>query len=269
MSPALLAFAVMSSITTAVPSGLIATSWCLQELLDHDNNLSKCANSSLGQTTADFETICCDGDIVDTTQDLYNLSGPRKETSIDLDNLVCCGVHGPQAGGFGPPINLATACTEGRATPLVRLAATNTGNAALYAATFTSASFGMTVTGDYIPTETPTCLWAYTKTGVKMRNITVKAADITTLPPSTTDQYGRPIFTTTTMNDGRARASREASLSAANKVTADASSSGATTSSATSLRASRRILPYDQWKRITLSSILLGASLCIPLVLVG
>jgi hypothetical protein len=39
------------------------------------------------------------------------------------------------------------------------------------------------------------CLWVNTKTGVSMTNVTVAAADITTLPAPTTDKFGWPITT--------------------------------------------------------------------------
>ena len=104
---------------------------------------------------------------------------------------------------------MGTACTAGKPTPLTRLAASNTANASLYRVTYTNASLGETATRDYIPTATPTFLWAYTKTGVTLRNVTVRAADIMTLLPATTDVYGRPIYSTSTANGAGAVSSHE------------------------------------------------------------
>lgn len=76
------------------------------------------------------------------------------------------------------------------------MAATNIQNAQNYLATYTSASFGAgTEVGDFIPTQTPYCLWASTGTGVAMQNVTVAAAEISTLPLATTDQFGFPVTT--------------------------------------------------------------------------
>jgi len=167
----------MSSIVTTVPSGPIQT-WCIQEpWFDPDNETRQsCANATQGTTDSDFETICCDGSIVDTTKDIFS-GGP-----IDLANLVCCQPRGPQSGGLLPlPTNAPTECSTGTPMPLASLAATNTDNAQDFLVTYTSASFGETTTGDFIPTETPYCLWAYTASGVALTNITVAAAQITTL----------------------------------------------------------------------------------------
>lgn len=111
---------------------------------------------------------------IDASQDLY---GSRNSTTVDLQDLVCWSVQGPQMGGILPlRTNAYDECAEGTPTPLASLAATNTGNAQLYVVTYTSASFGETTTGDYIPTEMPYCLWADTAHGVAMTEITVPAA---------------------------------------------------------------------------------------------
>ena len=230
----------MSSLTTAIPSGPITTDWCIQAAQDFYDKPNQCANTTLGQTPADFESICCDGAIVDNSQNLY--ARKQRPLSIDLANLTCCRVYGPQTGGIGPINNVGTACTAGTPTPLARLAATNTANAALYRVTYTSASFGETATGDYIPTETPTCLWAYTKTGVTLRNVTVLAAEIMTLPPATTDIYGRPIYSTSAANGAGAVSSYEVSqstgrASATSTATTSAALGGNTTSAHWMLKA--------------------------------
>jgi hypothetical protein len=170
----------MSSIVTAVPTGLIQE-WCIQAPWFGPDR-QECANATRGTTEAGFETICCDGEIVDTAKDLYHSGGGP----INLADLICCRVQGPQMGGIGPiPTNAGTECSTGTPTPLASLAATNTVNVQGYLVTFTSASFGDGTTGDFIPTQTPYCLWAYTASGVSLTNITVPAAQITTL--STTD----------------------------------------------------------------------------------
>jgi hypothetical protein len=140
-----------------------------------------CANSTRGTSDSDFTTICCDGDIIDTKFDLFRSSRGK---SIDLADLVCCRIQGAQTGGLLPlPTNTATECASGTPVPLVSLAATNTQIAQGYLVTYTSASFGTGTTGDFIPTETPYCLWALTK-GVSVTNVTVPAAQITSLSSS-------------------------------------------------------------------------------------
>jgi len=171
---------VMSSIVTAVPSGPIQT-WCVkQPWIDPQNEIrDQCANATQGTTDSDFETICCDGSIVDTAKNLFD-GGP-----VDLADLVCCQPQGPQSGGLQPlPTNAPTECSTGTPIPLASLAATNTDNAQDFLVTYTSASFGYSTTGDFIPTQIPYCLWAYTVSGVSLTNITVPVAQITTLSSS-------------------------------------------------------------------------------------
>lgn len=137
----------------------------------------QCANSTRGTTESDFQTICCDGNIVDTRKDLFRDHGP-----VDLADLVCCRLQGPQMGGLLPlPNGPATGCSTGTHVPLASLAATNTRNAQGYLVTYTSASYGIGTTGDFVPTQTPYCLWAYTASAVAMSNITVPAAQIASL----------------------------------------------------------------------------------------
>jgi hypothetical protein len=117
--------------------------------------------------------------IVDTRKKL--ISG----SAIDLADLVCCQQKGPQMGGLMPlPTNAPTECETGTPVPLASLAATNTRNAQAYLVAYTSASYGSSTIGDYIPTNTPYCLWAYTASGVAMMNVTVAAAQIVTLSSS-------------------------------------------------------------------------------------
>jgi hypothetical protein len=190
--------ATSSSITTAVPSGLITTDWCVQDSLGWHDEPNVCADSDTNPS--DYGTICCAGDIVDTSGGFASITnGNSKTHTLNLDTLVCCHVEGPQQGGFFAIATDRTQCTEGVPTPLASFAATNTANAAIWEATYTSASVSegesTTLTGDFIHRETPKCLWVYTKTGVAMQNVTVAAADITTLPAPTTDEFGYTITT--------------------------------------------------------------------------
>ena len=79
-----------SSITTAVPSGLV-TDWCIQDSIDVEGNANVCGDS--GKHPSDYGTICCAGDIVDTASDTYRY-GYANDT-INLDTLVCCRIEGP------------------------------------------------------------------------------------------------------------------------------------------------------------------------------
>ncbi|KAM0712800.1 hypothetical protein Q7P35_000247 [Cladosporium inversicolor] len=185
-----------SSITTAVPSGVVSSEWCIQNLLDWDDFPNHCADSD--EHPSDYSSICCAGSIVDTESNLFS-SGSTLNRTVNLDTLVCCIQDGPQQGGILPFPNDPMACPDGSPTPLASFAATNTANAAVYEVTYTSASQSAgestTVTGDYIPRKSPMCLWVNTKSGVAMTNVTVAAADITTLPAPTTDKFGWTITT--------------------------------------------------------------------------
>jgi hypothetical protein len=207
-----------TSITTAIPSGLITTDWCIQDSLGWHDEPNVCAESDTNPL--DYGTICCAGDIIDTSGGLASITnGNSKNHTLDLDTLVCCLVEGPQQGGILPLNTDKTQCTEGSPTPLASFAATNTANAAIWAATYTSASFSAgestTVTGDFIHRETPKCLWVYTKTGVAMQNITVAAADITTLPAPTTDEFGYTITTGSMASSSSVSSSTSSSTDAA------------------------------------------------------
>lgn len=243
----------MSSITTAVPSGT-GYDWCIKSLYANfdSTEIAQCANSSRGTTESDFETICCDGMIIDRTRNLWSWqSGP---TYVDLANLVCCHIEGPQQGGLQPilPDNGLT-CTTGTPTPLASMAATNTANAQIYPLTFTSASGVSPNIGDMLWTATPYCLWADTAHGVAMMEVTVPAATISTLPigwpnsndplivpPTPTSTFGVPIASSagaasSTISAGAS--SQSASLSPSSQSAGLSSSSRpeqSTTSSASS-----------------------------------
>jgi len=171
----------MSSTVIAIPSGPIQD-WCIMvPWFDPNATPQQCANATLGTKDSDFQTICCDGQIVDMKVDIYH-NLPFADRHIDLADLVCCRLQGPQAGGFMPLYDgAATQCSTGTPVPLESLAATSTNVAQGYLVTYTSASFGESTVGNFVPTQTPYCLWAYTASGVALTNITVPAAQITTL----------------------------------------------------------------------------------------
>jgi hypothetical protein len=224
-----------SSITTAVPSGLVSD-WCIQDSVDVQGNANVCGDS--GKHPSDYGTICCAGDIVDTASDTYRY-GNANDT-INLDTLVCCRIEGPQAnGGLQAIATDRNQCTEGNATPLASFAATNTANAALWEKTLTSAyqSIGpsTTVIGDYVPLQSPRCLWVYTKTGVALRNVTVPAADITTPPAPTTDAMGPAITTRSSMLNTTVDSVTSVSSSMADATTSVSEPSAASTSAVSSI----------------------------------
>jgi len=99
--------------------------------------------------------------------------------------------------------------------PLASLAATNTDNAVPYLVTYESARGDSTGgVGDWTRTETPTCLWIETADkAVTMVDVTVPAAQITTLPPPTTDQFGYTIVPSTTASTSRSGPTSSAAAS--------------------------------------------------------
>ncbi|OTA98077.1 hypothetical protein M426DRAFT_123868 [Hypoxylon sp. CI-4A] len=201
-----------SSITTSLPTGAIPQ-WCIlpetprKSLFNPGCPATYDQNGTVARST-DFQSICCDGVIVDTSLDLYSsdaaypFSNPDTENStrpVDLADLICCGVSGVQseALSFSPPKNLHTACAAGtQSTPLASLAATNASQASTFPVTYASntptstptpTSGGdpsATVTNDlwgwntgptYGASGTPVCLWVYTQSGVSMAEVTVPA----------------------------------------------------------------------------------------------
>ncbi|OTA64119.1 hypothetical protein K449DRAFT_381050 [Hypoxylon sp. EC38] len=185
----------MSSITTVIPTGPIET-WCVGTLTYYDGTKYQCANETNGTHESDFQTFCCNGEIINTVHDIWKPAFWKGDNhSVNLADMVCCGISGPQAGGVLPLPSANTECNQGSPTPLASLAATNTDNAVPFKVTYTSASFGDDGTvGDFIPTNTPNCFFALTKS-VATTEITLPTPDITTLPPATTDQFGFPIST--------------------------------------------------------------------------
>ncbi|KAI2604670.1 hypothetical protein GGR54DRAFT_449491 [Hypoxylon sp. NC1633] len=230
-----------SSITTAVPIGPIEQ-WCVASPESFEGKPYECANHTQGTTETDFQTFCCDGEIINVVRDFWRApfwnSGDR---SMKLADMVCCGLGGaPQQGGIGPIPTVHTSCAEGSPTPLASLAATNTANAAPFRVTYTSASYGGDGTvGDFIPTQSPSCFWAYT-VGVAMSEVTVPAADITTLSSSSAFFYTVPTTTRsrTTTAAGSESGSIGRSTSGSAAETTVPSGSVAQTGSGTSSAAS-------------------------------
>ncbi|KAI1395012.1 hypothetical protein F4819DRAFT_479809 [Hypoxylon fuscum] len=185
----------MSSVTTSIPTGAISE-WCLvQRTTRSDLFVPNCANAFRNSTAATpdaFQSICCDGYIVDTAADLYAAAppnqlpdsapdlGPAHLHPVDLANLVCCAVAGTQTAALALTPSRKTACAPGTpATPLASLAATNAANASLYSVAYASVTSSSsadpeaTVTNDlwgwatasYGASGTPMCFWANTASG--------------------------------------------------------------------------------------------------------
>ncbi|KAK6542301.1 hypothetical protein TWF694_006261 [Orbilia ellipsospora] len=179
-----------SSITTVVPSGTIIN-WCVADQIQYgDTDPYQCANKTIHQSPSDFESICCDGTIINTSYDLWR---PSRENKLNIDDLVCCRYH-YEEGGLHAINPTKTICTAGTPTPLASLAATNVDNARAYLVTYASASQDGTSLGDWTLLTTPQCLWMNTNTkdsqGVPVKTVVVPAADITTLGPDITSEYG-------------------------------------------------------------------------------
>jgi hypothetical protein len=207
----------MSSITTAIPTGALplGTPWCMSPLLNplvmqKPHPFSECANSSAIPPTvpSDFQTICCDGVIIDTTFDIWgealawvdnirmNATANWASTNhrLNLDNLVCCREAGATQVRNGRLLVPTKCDAELRATPLASLAATNTNNAELYIATYYEGRLDMPTNKSqlYLQVQTPTCLFVPTAhEGVTMTEVQVPGADITTLPLKLTNSEGR------------------------------------------------------------------------------
>ncbi|KAI1413286.1 hypothetical protein F5Y13DRAFT_161001 [Hypoxylon sp. FL1857] len=188
----------MSSVTTSIPTGAFSE-WCLIPDSSRRQLFSACPQPYRNGTTVNprsFQTICCDGVIVDTSFDLYNSSAGLPAISddannthpINLSDLVCCGVTGVQSEALNFTPSLRTACAPGTTgTPLASLAATNASGASLYPITYASGSAtddpSATVTNDlwgwamptYGASGTPVCLWVNTESGVSMAEVTVPA----------------------------------------------------------------------------------------------
>jgi hypothetical protein len=189
------------ALTTLLPTGIISggPTWCIQDLYawNHGRDAPPYELNTCGNTTqSDFLSICCDGNIIDTTTDMYQYVLKHKTLltyPLDLTNLVCCReANVRQMGGIGPFPNPTRCDAVLKPTPLASLAATNTANAAPYLATFESGRWDDKISQnvDWVRTETPECLWVQTKgegVTVSLGEVTVPKAEITTPPVAGTD----------------------------------------------------------------------------------
>ncbi|KAI1807492.1 hypothetical protein F4811DRAFT_506011 [Daldinia bambusicola] len=216
-----------SSITTSIPTGDISQ-WCLFLGSRRASLFGAQCPSPLENGTSsspdDYQGVCCNGVIVDTSFDIYNnsssspiipYSNPNNgpPNPVNLDNLICCGVSGTQTAAlaFTPAASSGprTACAPGTAgTPLASLAATNVSRAAPYPVTYAestppSPSGGdpsATVTNDlwgwgspqYGASGTPICFLANTKKerGASVVEVTVAATYVAPTGAATTSAGG-------------------------------------------------------------------------------
>ncbi|KAF3067281.1 hypothetical protein GL218_08620 [Daldinia childiae] len=199
------------SITTSIPTGDISQ-WCLYPRNSRATLFGLSCPQPYEKGTsispADFQGICCNGVIVDTSFDIYgNSSSPIVPYSnpnggsphpVNLENLVCCGVTGVQTAAIDFTPTPRTACAPGTTgTPLASLAATNVTRATQYPVTYadstppsSSVDPSATVTNDlwgwasptYGASGMPICFLANTKaSGVSLAEVTVPA---TYVPPT-------------------------------------------------------------------------------------
>ncbi|KAM7189329.1 hypothetical protein V8F33_010108 [Rhypophila sp. PSN 637] len=195
----------MSLTTTTIPEGIISggPEWCLKGLLAFDSPwpndagpyiYNECANSTRNTSPSDFQTICCDGDIIDPDTSLYRVV----PFPLNVTNLICCRKGGQLLpGGISAPQTNDKRCYPSEIpTPLASLAATNTKNAQIYIMSYESALAG---TADWTRRHEPTCLWVQTThpdvTG-RIVEVEVPVASITTLPPITTGVGGWVVTST-------------------------------------------------------------------------
>ncbi|OTB10923.1 hypothetical protein K445DRAFT_27122 [Daldinia sp. EC12] len=193
-----------SSVTTSIPTGAISQ-WCLYPGIPRVALFGlKCPelkDKSTSSSPDDYQAICCNGVIVDTSRDIYNNSSPVFPNSnpqigpprpIDLENLVCCGVTGVQTDALTITPTPRTTCAPGTTgTPLASLAATNLSRATQYPVTYADSTPpsrsddpSATVTNDlwgwgrpqYGASGTPLCFLANTKASdVSLAQVTVAA----------------------------------------------------------------------------------------------
>lgn len=93
----------MSSLTLQSPTGSTrnTTEWCYQSLYnitDFENpTVNTCANLIRGTVESDFQTFCCDGDIIG----LFN-EGIQLRSDFTFEDLACWLIRKPQQGGISP-----------------------------------------------------------------------------------------------------------------------------------------------------------------------
>ncbi|OTA53838.1 hypothetical protein K449DRAFT_389591 [Hypoxylon sp. EC38] len=219
----------MSSITTSIPTSPISE-WRLVWQSPRRALFGGCpaphrdGTNTVSPSSSSFQSICCNGVIVDTAFDLYNSSLtpgllPSSITDdennntiipINLSDLICCGVTGVQTAALNLTPSPHTACAPGTAsTPLASLAATNASSAAVYPVTYASQSTtdnpSATVTNDlwgwatptYGASGTPVCLWVNTQSGVSMAEVTVPATYVAPITTSSADAGSAATVTST------------------------------------------------------------------------
>lgn len=165
----------LSSVTTVFPTGVVQH-WCLAPIYGFNvtHDIADCAAQNI---SSNFQTVCCNGDIIDTTGQAFLSGIPLKP--LNLSNIICCQLSGPQdenqnAGTF-VSVQPST-CKSGTPTPIVNLAATNTENAAPYYIDFTDLPTGFGWSSEIVATATPNCLWLNTVSGASLATLTVPAA---------------------------------------------------------------------------------------------
>ncbi|KAI1378077.1 hypothetical protein F4677DRAFT_414383 [Hypoxylon crocopeplum] len=206
----------MSSLTTSIPTGPIPE-WCLMLTTPRRTLFYPACVEPFGNGTAinanGFQSICCDGVIVDTALDMYNASPfpgsvpGDNATLVDLSDLMCCGVTGTQTEALNPTPSPRTACAPGTiGTPLASLAATNASKADQYPVTYagsTPSSSGASrantdlwgwANPTYGASGTPMCFFVNTASGVSIAEVTVPA---TYTAPSTSATDSSPAAAST------------------------------------------------------------------------
>ncbi|CAJ2511143.1 Uu.00g067680.m01.CDS01 [Anthostomella pinea] len=97
--------------------------WCLGPAPTEHTHY-QCANDTAGTAASDFQTICCNGDIVNVAKPIW-WPQALEDRSVYLADMVCC------QGSVRGVATTQTECNGGqRPTPLASLANTNTDNAA-------------------------------------------------------------------------------------------------------------------------------------------
>lgn len=152
--------------------------WCCTgfDSAPHDPFWDTCANTTRGHER-DFTTICCDGEIINTSVDIW-VDPDVDYTTLELTDMVCCRQAGRNSGGLLPLPADYTHCASADPKPLASMAATNINNAQNIAATYVSASAG---TADWTKRSTASCLWVNTKNVSSTTEVTLPAAVVTTL----------------------------------------------------------------------------------------
>lgn len=180
---------VMSSITTVFPSGAVQP-WCLAPIFGF--SLAPISICAAANVSAEFQTVCCDGDIIDTTGQAFQ---PGPQRPLDVDNLVCCVLSGTLDWRNDPVTIGSTTCASGSPTPIASLAATNTQNATPYEIDYTNVPTSLLSSTEITVSATPNCLWLYTASGVVMTTVTVPAVHDVTSPTSTMNSMASTITT--------------------------------------------------------------------------